>query len=108
MFIFVFLIDTMKIIAVNIRHNIHTVSTIIGATRRAWLLNQAKANSCDYVIGVSNGTVRGYFKLHSVHTDIREPNRVAFKLTNCDSKERRIINASIRIVNLSRFVTKYI
>ncbi len=98
----------MTIIAVNIRHNILSVPTVIGATRRAWKINLTKVRKCDYVIAVSNGTVHEYYKLLGASADRVQPNRVAFKLRNCTPTEQRLVVTAITGVNLSGFTTKYI
>lgn len=98
----------MTILAVNIRHNIISVPSVIGATRRAWRINLVKAGKCDFVIGVSNGSVHGYYILLNAHIDSIQPNRVAFKLRNCTPSIKRLVNSSISGVNLSGFTTKYI
>ncbi len=95
------------VIAVNIGKNITRMSAI-DATKRAWKLNRLKASSHNYVIGVANGAVSGYYNLNSVFVDRREPDRVAFKLSPCTTSQIRVINHAIRGLGLSGFVTKYI
>jgi len=97
----------MTIIAVNISKNVSRMS-LLNATRRAWKLNLSKARKCIFVVGVSNGTINEYYNLHSAFVDRREPDRIAFKLSVCNSGQRRIINATVGSQNLRGFVTKYI
>jgi hypothetical protein len=98
----------MKIIAVNISRNIKTIPTVIGATRRAWLLNKKRAKDFHYVVGVANGNIQESFKLQSVIVDRIQTNRLAFNLTPCNITEQRRIKVALTNQNLSRFVTKYI
>jgi hypothetical protein len=98
----------MKIIAVNINRTIGIAPTIFAATSRAWILDPSRASRYQYVIAVHKGEMRDCFCLQAVNADRIEPNRVAFRLTNCTLNERRNIELAIRNENLSRFVTKYI
>ena len=98
----------MRIIIVNISRNIRRPNSVIHATKRAWKLNIRHANNADYVIGVTNGSVQGYFKILNVINDRIHPDRIAFKLRNCTRQERTRVDNRIRNENLKRFVTKYI
>jgi len=99
----------MKIIGVNIHKALSKKSTVINATERAWLLNKSKCAGFDYVIGVAGGQIKGYFKLNGVSADRKEPKRVKFDITACNTKEIRLINSFLGGGghNLGHFVTKY-
>ncbi len=79
----------------------------INATERAWKLNIAKAKKCAYVIAIVNGRIHAYFNLHSTFVDGLQPDRIAFKLSACNNRQKGIINSLIRGQNLGRFTTKY-
>lgn len=99
----------MKIIAVNINKNIAEMS-IKKAIERAWKLNKKNVSECEYVVGVINGAVQGYFKItpNTINTDSQQSNRVSFELSYCNNQEWQMINQAIGQKNLSGFVTKYI
>ena len=90
----------MIVVAVNIRRNIRRPNSVIHATKRAWKLNLDNAKNSDFVIGVSNGNVEGRFKVLNAVRDRIQTNRISFKLRNCTSHERRIINNIIKGQNL--------
>ena len=96
----------MNIIAVNIRRTQHL--GILQATQRAWKLKKARAQTCNYVIGVSGGRILGSFALQRVQTDTREPNRLFFDLTHCTPREVQSINNVTNRTNLSGFTVKYL
>jgi hypothetical protein len=98
----------MNTILINISQTIPVTPSIIDATTRAWILNSSKASRYDYVVSVYKGEVRGHFRLQGVIIDLTEPDRVAFRLTNCTLDERRSIDRELPNENLRRFVTKYI
>ena len=100
----------MKIIAVNINKALSEGKNTIIATQRAWLLNQARCENFDFVIGVSTGRIRGYYVLNDVLIDLIDNNRVCFNLTSCNNEEKLRIDNFIkrRNTNLRYFVTKFI
>lgn len=97
----------MKIIAVNIKHNVSKM-TIMAATERAWRLNINNARLYDYVIGVAYGSAKGFFKIESIVKDKSYSNRVRFNLIDCSPTEKKQINSIIKNINTKGFVTKYI
>lgn len=58
----------MKILAVNIHNQLAKKLGVLAATERAWLLdkNKFEKNKPDFVIGVANGVIEGYFRLLGV------------------------------------------
>lgn len=59
----------MKIIAVNINKGLASGASPLVATERAWKLNINTCSGYDYVIGISGGVIKGWFKLNGVHFD---------------------------------------
>ena len=98
----------MKIIAVNIKNNIVTMPNVMAATERAWKLKIENASPYDYVIGVANGTIKGYFKIENVIEDTIEPDKIRFNLIECSSVEKKSIDSATKGINLKYFITKYI
>lgn len=100
----------MKIIAVNINKALDSGANVKDATERAWKLNKENCSGYKYVIGVSKGVIRGYFKLNGVTTDLSEPPRVKFDLVPCSPSEKDLIDRFIddEGINLNGITTKYI
>lgn len=100
----------MKIIAVNINKALasNPRPTILDATKRAWKLNINRCKDYDYVIGVGNGHIQGFFRKTGEHIDLIEPPRVEFDLTPCNSQEENKIRDYCVNKNLRGITTKYI
>lgn len=100
----------MKIIAVNINKGIDMHMDFKSATERAWLLNLEKCKKYDFVIGVSFGEIKVYYKLIDVTYDRHEIERVCFDLIPCNNSEISTIIKYIyrNKINLNRIVVKYI
>ena len=98
----------MKILAVNIHNQHNKKLSVLAATERAWMLdeNKFKENLPDFVIGVANGVIKGYFRLLGVSIDIIEPNRLKFTLTACNKNEIESIDNFTKGKNLRYFVIK--
>lgn len=87
------------IIAVNIRRALASGLSVINSTSRAWALSLQRCQQEDYVIGVVNGQIQGYFRLINVNPDQQFPNRVRFFLQPCNQAEINTINNHIIITN---------
>lgn len=98
----------MKILAVNIHNQLAKGLSVLASTERAWLLdkNKFEKNLPDFVIGVANGVIKGYFRLLGVSIDKIEPNRLKFTLTACNKVEIARIDDFIKDKNLRYFVIK--
>lgn len=99
----------MKILAVNINKQLASRLKVLPATERAWKLDETKfrKNLPDFVIGVANGKIQGYFRLQAVFKDIL-PNRLRFSLINCNKNEIALIDSFTKDKNLRYFVTKLV
>lgn len=98
----------MRILAVNIHNQLANGLSVLASTERAWLLdkNKFEKNLPDFVIGVANGVIKGYFRLLGVSIDKIEPNRLQFTLIACNNVEIASIDNFIKDKNLRYFVIK--
>lgn len=98
----------MKIIAVNISHNIKEFEPL-QATERAWKLNLERTKKYDFVIGVSKGEVynSAYFKLLCSNIDEKHTDRVRFELIQCSPEEENQIRKFLSqlMPNSLKFIT---
>jgi len=89
------------IIAVNISKALAKGLTVPAATERAWALNRSNCKKREYVIGVVNGLIKGYFKLDDVKPDAQFPNRVKFYIKLCSNEAEQFIGNYIRDNNIN-------
>lgn len=99
----------MKLILVNIG-NTFNVNSIMSATKEAWLLKRATAESYEFVVAVAGGNVIQVFKKIDVDDHSTQIGRVRFKLDFCNLNEENMVKNYIddNSVNLKYFVTKYL
>jgi hypothetical protein len=98
----------MKIIAVNITKTLASGLSVLSSTERAWVLNISNCSKRNYVIGIKNGKIEGFFKKTGEHPDSIDPKRVAFILIELDAS--CIINCfnNNPLIGLKGITTKYI
>ncbi len=98
----------MTILVVNISQTIGNMPIQQAATQ-AWKLNHERAQECDYLVAVTEGEPRAFFKVQEATEFAHEPRRVEFIIDRfCNRNEILTITEKLFNKNLSGFVTRYI